>query len=123
MVIIFTHDVSRYIHTYVCLSIRPSTKQKQDTTLRSGPGGSLEIWQTWCLFNYSHTIAAPPLLVVRPSDVKLSEGFPARMDCVAAGNPLPIQFWMKEGGTGILLPGDQHNDEINVSHEGTLKIG
>ena len=44
------------------------------------------------------------------------------MDCIAAGNPTPTLFWMKEGETNILLPGT-HIKQLTVTPEGSLRIG
>ena len=43
-----------------------------------------------CLF-----IAAPPVFVVKPADKRLVKGSSVKLDCLAAGNPLPTLFWMK----------------------------
>ena len=66
--------------------------------------------------------SAPPILLVKPSDTKVKKGSKARLVCIAAGNPAPTLFWMKEGGTGILLPG--HSQErVTVDERGTMNIG
>ena len=66
--------------------------------------------------------AAPPMFLVKPSDKKASAGSTVKLDCVAAGNPTPTLFWMKEGGSGVLLPGSKE-ERVSVAIEGTLKIG
>lgn len=73
-------------------------------------------------------LAAPPVFLVRPADVTLPQPQPSRpaptakLDCVAAGNPTPAIFWMKEGGgSGVLLPGSVE-DRVKVALEGTLII-
>ena len=68
-------------------------------------------------------IAAPPVFVVKPGDKRLVKGSSVKFDCLAAGNPLPTLFWMKEAhGSGILLPGDGQ-EHVRVTPEGSLVIG
>ena len=63
------------------------------------------------------------MFVVKPSDKRLAKGSSVKLDCLAAGNPLPTLFWMKEAhGSGILLPGDGQG-HVRVSPEGSLVIG
>ena len=71
-------------------------------------------------FNFK--FAAPPIFLVEPTDQKVAEGAPAVLDCIAAGNPTPTLFWMKESDSNILLPGSTNN-HITVTPEGTLRIG
>jgi hypothetical protein len=52
----------------------------------------------------------------------VAEGAPAVLDCIAAGNPTPTLFWMRESDSSILMPGSTHN-HIRVTPEGTLRIG
>lgn len=65
--------------------------------------------------------SAPPVLIVKPQDQKAKVGDDVSMGCVAAGNPVPTLFWMKEGGTGVLLPGTTEGHVV-VSREGSLTI-
>lgn len=71
---------------------------------------------------YFHSIAAPPLFLVKPSDTKVLRGDTAKLECIAAGNPAPTLFWMKEGGSGVLLPGSSQ-ERVTVSEKGTISIG
>ncbi len=65
---------------------------------------------------------APPIFLVEPTDQKVAEGAPAVLDCIAAGNPTPTLFWMKESDSNILLPGST-TSHVTVTPEGTLRIG
>ncbi len=66
---------------------------------------------------------APPIFLVQPMDQKVAEGAPAALDCIAAGNPTPTLFWMKETDPGgVLLPATNHG-HLAVTPEGTLRIG
>lgn len=65
---------------------------------------------------------APPIFLVEPSDQKVAEGAPAALDCIAAGNPTPTLFWIKEATPGIILPNSRHGHMV-VTPEGTLRIG
>ncbi|CAB4068857.1 ROBO2 [Lepeophtheirus salmonis] len=67
-------------------------------------------------------IHSPPIFLVKPSNQKIAVGAPASLDCIAAGNPTPVLFWMKEGATGIFLPGHQYEAGLHVTPEGTLKL-
>ena len=67
-------------------------------------------------------LLAPPIFLVQPTDQKVAENAPAVMDCIAAGNPTPTLFWMKEGDSSILLPGT-HIKQLTVTPEGSLRIG
>jgi hypothetical protein len=67
-------------------------------------------------------VSAPPIFLVEPTDQKVAEGAPAVLDCIAAGNPTPTLFWMKESDSNILLPGSTAS-HITVTPEGTLRIG
>ena len=60
--------------------------------------------------------------MVEPTDQKVAEGAPAVLDCIAAGNPTPTLFWMKESDSNILLPGST-SSHVTVTPEGTLRIG
>ena len=63
------------------------------------------------------------MFVVKPGDKRLVKGSSVKFDCLAAGNPLPTLFWMKEAhGSGILLPGDGQ-EHVRVTPEGSLVIG
>ena len=35
------------------------------------------------------------MFVVKPADKRLVKGSSVKLDCLAAGNPLPTLFWMK----------------------------
>ena len=52
----------------------------------------------------------------------MAEGAPAALDCIAAGNPTPTLFWIKESSPGIILPATS-NAHMTVTPEGTLRIG
>ena len=65
---------------------------------------------------------APPIFLVEPSDQKVAEGAPAALDCIAAGNPTPTLFWIKEATPGVILPNSRHGHMV-VTPEGTLRIG
>ena len=52
----------------------------------------------------------------------MAENAPAVLDCIAAGNPTPTLFWMKEGEPNIILPGT-HIKQLTVTPEGSLRIG
>ena len=65
---------------------------------------------------------APPIFLVQPTDQKVAENAPAVLDCIAAGNPTPTLFWMKEGEPNIILPGT-HIKQLTVTPEGSLRIG
>ena len=67
-------------------------------------------------------VTAPPIFLVEPSDQKVAEGAPASLDCIAAGNPTPTLFWIKESSPGIYLPATTHG-HVTVTPEGTLRIG
>ena len=60
--------------------------------------------------------------MVEPTDQKVAEGAPASLDCIAAGNPTPTLFWIKESSPGIILPATS-NAHMTVTPEGTLRIG
>ncbi len=67
--------------------------------------------------------AAPPVFLVRPPALtRVRPGAPASIDCVSAGSPAPTVFWMKEGGSGVLLPGDRQGG-VRVRQEGTIVFG
>lgn len=66
--------------------------------------------------------AAPPIFLVEPTDQKVAEGAPVSLDCIAAGNPTPTLFWIKESNPAIILPGTNHG-HLAVTPEGTLRIG
>eukprot|EP00095_Tigriopus_kingsejongensis_P003619 maker-scaffold49_size462716-snap-gene-3.30 protein:Tk03619 transcript:maker-scaffold49_size462716-snap-gene-3.30-mRNA-1 annotation:"roundabout 1" len=67
-------------------------------------------------------VFSPPVFLVKPTDQKGVQGSTVQIPCVAAGNPVPILFWMKEGGSGVLLPGSNQG-HVHVSPEGMLRIG
>ena len=67
-------------------------------------------------------VTAPPIFLVEPSDQKVAEGAPASLACIAAGNPTPTLFWIKESSPGIYLPATTHG-HVTVTPEGTLLIG
>ena len=71
---------------------------------------------------FSFFVTAPPIFLVEPLDQKVAEGAPASLDCIAAGNPTPTLFWIKESSPGIYLPATTHGHVI-VTPEGTLRIG
>ena len=71
---------------------------------------------------YIIIVLAPPIFIVQPTDQKVAENAPAVLDCIAAGNPTPTLFWMKEGESSILLPGT-HIKQLTVTPEGSLRIG
>ena len=71
---------------------------------------------------FNPTFSAPPIFLVEPSDQKVAEGAPAALDCIAAGNPTPTLFWIKESNPGIILPATSHG-HVTVTPEGTLRIG
>lgn len=66
-------------------------------------------------------VFSPPVFLVKPSDQKTTLGSTVQVPCVATGNPVPILFWMKEGGSGVLLPGSNQG-HVHVSPEGMLRI-
>ncbi|TRY77965.1 hypothetical protein TCAL_12741 [Tigriopus californicus] len=66
-------------------------------------------------------VFSPPVFLVKPTDQKTTLGSTVQVPCVAAGNPVPILFWMKEGGSGVLLPGSNQG-HVHVSPEGMLRI-
>ena len=74
------------------------------------------------LLIYFFYFLAPPIFLVQPTDQKVAENAPAVLDCIAAGNPTPTLFWMKEGDSSILLPGT-HIKQLSVTPEGSLRIG
>ena len=59
---------------------------------------------------------------MEPSDQKVAEGAPVSLDCIAAGNPTPTLFWIKESDPGIILPATTQG-QMTVTPEGTLRIG
>lgn len=67
-------------------------------------------------------LTAPPIFLVQPMDQKVAVNSPVTLDCIAAGNPTPTLFWMKEGSPGIIMP-DTQLDSLSVTPEGTLRIG
>ena len=73
-------------------------------------------------FLFSTFFVAPPIFLVEPSDQKVAEGAPAALDCIAAGNPTPTLFWIKEATPGVILPNTRHG-HMAVTPEGTLRIG
>ena len=75
-----------------------------------------------CLIDILFCFLAPPIFLVQPTDQKVAENAPAVLDCIAAGNPTPTLFWMKEGDSSILLPGT-HIKQLSVTPEGSLRIG
>ena len=66
--------------------------------------------------------SAPPKFLVKPTDVKTEIGNRVQLECISVGNPTPTLFWMKEGGSGVLLPGSSQG-HVRVSPEGALIIG
>ena len=59
---------------------------------------------------------------MKPTDVKTEIGNRVQLECISVGNPTPTLFWMKEGGSGVLLPGSAQG-HVRVSPEGALIIG
>ena len=74
------------------------------------------------MISHNFFVAAPPIFLVEPSNQKVAEGAPASLDCIAAGNPTPTLFWIKESSPGILLPATTHG-HVAVTPQGTLNIG
>jgi hypothetical protein len=77
---------------------------------------------SWNIYFVIIHVSAPPIFLVEPTDQKVAEGAPAVLDCIAAGNPTPTLFWMKESDSNIFLPGSTAS-HITVTPEGTLRIG
>ena len=74
------------------------------------------------MISHNFFVSAPPIFLVEPSNQKVAEGAPASLDCIAAGNPTPTLFWIKESSPGILLPATTHG-HVAVTPQGTLNIG
>lgn len=99
------------------LTIRNVNPDDQDVYVcqADNPAGSIEV-------SANVQVHSPPIFLVEPTDQKVAEGAPAALDCIAAGNPTPALFWMKESNAAILMPATSHG-HVAVTPEGTLRIG
>ena len=71
-------------------------------------------------------VLEPPVISVRPPvNLHRQAGQSVQLDCLVAGTPMPLVYWMKEKDQAepeIMFPGSSYANEVVLS-DGTLKIG
>ena len=71
-------------------------------------------------------VLEPPVISVRPPvSLHRQAGQPVQLDCLVAGTPMPLIYWMKEKDQEepqIMFPGSTYENTAILS-DGTLKIG
>lgn len=69
-------------------------------------------------------VLEPPVISVSPvASVQTKVGDSVKLDCLAAGKPLPLLFWTKEGsGDQVMFPGHSYGQNTQVSEDGSLFV-
>ena len=69
---------------------------------------------------YRVCVQEPPVITVKPvSHSQVVEGGELRLDCVVAGSPTPLVFWVEEAGRRVWYPG-LHQDRVEMVRNNSL---